>query len=258
MAIEESRLQLLPRFDKDAILPCLVYDAQSIAGEDAWNQISRVVDACIGKGHDDWAKALMQGPRLASKYTDNNANNAAQTRHQWPSSLVRLIDLLKDEKNPNDKKVKHRIKIILLLRHVMKLHAYANQRHFLKGTAEELAKVLAIPTEVSMQLLTVFATPMEHSISGEAGFVFTKQLKDKRTAHALLLYMMAHGDSMMVSSMKVFLNDLELNLSLATKLLTEAGCSVKKHSEGNDISVALTVPLQFPRARGTKGGGGKR
>ena len=64
LAIEESRLQLLPWFDKDAILPGLVYDAQSIAGEDAWCQISRVVDACVGKGPDDWAKALMHGPRL--------------------------------------------------------------------------------------------------------------------------------------------------------------------------------------------------
>lgn len=258
MAIEESRLQLLPQFDKDAILPGLVYDAQSIAGEDAWSQISRVVDACIGKGHDDWAKALMHGPRLANTQKDNNANNSANVRHQWPASLVQLIDLLKDEKNAHDKKVKHRIKIILLLRHVMKLHAYANQRYYLKGTAEELAKFLVIPKEVSIQLLTIFATPMEHSMSGEAGFAFTKQLKDKRTAHALLLYMMAHGDSMMVASTKVFLSDLELNLSHATKLLTEAGCTVKKHSDGNDISVALKVPLQFPRARGTKGGRGRR
>jgi len=223
VAIEESRLQLLPRFDKDAILPGLVYDAQSIAGEDAWSQISRVVDA-----------------------------------YQWPTSLVQLIDSLKDEKNTHDKRVKHRIKIILLLRHVMKLHAHTNQRYYLKGTAEELAKFLAIPKEVSIQLHTIFATPMVHSMSGAAGFAFTKQLNDKRSVHALLLYMMAHGDSMMVSSMKVFLSDMELNLGHATKLLTEAGCTVKKHSDGNDISVALKVPLQFPRARGTKGGRGRR
>jgi hypothetical protein len=48
-AFEESRLQLLSRFDKTAIFPSQVYDATSIAGEEAWNQISRVVDACIGK-----------------------------------------------------------------------------------------------------------------------------------------------------------------------------------------------------------------
>jgi len=66
VVIEESRLQLLPRFDKDAILPGLVYDAQSIVGGDAWSQISRVVDACVGKGPDDWAKALMHGLHLAN------------------------------------------------------------------------------------------------------------------------------------------------------------------------------------------------
>ena len=75
LAIEESRLQLLPRFDKDAILPGLVYDAQSIAGEDAWSQISRVVDACVGKGHDDWAKTLMHGPRLAMDWKQLDALN---------------------------------------------------------------------------------------------------------------------------------------------------------------------------------------
>jgi hypothetical protein len=30
---------------------------------------------------------------------DNNVNNSANMRHQWPTSLVQLIDLLKDEKN---------------------------------------------------------------------------------------------------------------------------------------------------------------
>lgn len=253
-------MQLLPRFDKSAILPCQVYNAHSIAGEEAWNQISRVVDACIGKGNDGWANALLHGrrPVAATKYTNKNTDNAetsTNTRIQWPASLVRLIDSLNGEKYINDKKVKHRVKVILLLRHVMKLHSYANKRQFHQGTAEEVAKFLGIPKEVSDRLLTIFATPMEHSISGKAGFAFTKQLKDKRTVHALLLYMMAHGDSMMVSSMKLFLSDMELNLNLASKLLNEAGCTVKKNTESNDISVALTVPLQFPRSKGTKGGG---
>ena len=30
---------------------------------------------------------------------DNNANNSANMGHQWPTWLVQLIDLLKDEKN---------------------------------------------------------------------------------------------------------------------------------------------------------------
>jgi hypothetical protein len=51
------------------------YDAQSIAGEDAWSQIPRGLDACVGKGHDDWAKTRMHGPRLAMDWKQLDALN---------------------------------------------------------------------------------------------------------------------------------------------------------------------------------------
>ena len=258
-ALEESRRQLLPQFDKTAILPSAVYNVHSVAGEEAWNQIARVVDACISKGDDGWAVALVEGPRsTATMYSNNKTNQSdsiANAVNNWPSSLVTIVNSLKDETNVQDKKVKHRLRIILLLRHVMKFHACANKRQFISGTNEEAAKFFGIPKEVADRLLEIFATPMEHCADGRTGFAFTKQLKDKRTVHALLLYMMAHGETMMVSSMQPFLNDMELNLKLASKLLIEAGCTVRKNAEGNDISVALPVPLQFPRSKGTKAGG---
>merc|ERR1712070_405268 len=58
ISLEESRKQLIPEYDENAVEPMRVFNAKSIAGEKAWDRIHRKVTACLHQ--EDPIDAIVQ------------------------------------------------------------------------------------------------------------------------------------------------------------------------------------------------------
>mmetsp|Transcript_4860 Transcript_4860/g.5390 ORF Transcript_4860/g.5390 Transcript_4860/m.5390 type:complete len:562 (-) Transcript_4860:47-1732(-) len=219
-AYAEARRLFLPPFDESASKPYRVYDSQEVAGEDAWGQISRTVDACLHKG-DEWKEGL-------------------QSKSKWAKSTSTLLASIF---NPTIKKgAKYQIKTIVLVNHLIKFHNKASKK-FLGGSEEELAKYLDLPRDVANRFLALFCVPTHDR--GRAGFAISKQLKDRRVIYTLVMYLLAHGKEMKVGSIEALCKDMELETKDAMNLYREAGCKCAKNKAGM-VSVSLSVPLAFP------------
>ena len=217
----EARRGFLPPFDENAKKPFHVYDSQEVAGEEAWAQISRTVDARLHKG-DDWKEAL-------------------QGKRPWPESTKALLNSIA---NPLTKKsAKYQIKTIVLVNHLVKFHNKATKK-FMDGSQEELSKYLNLPREVSDQFLELFCVPTHDR--GRAGFATSKQLKDKRVIFTLIMYLLAHGKEMKGGSIEKLCEDMRLETKDAMNLYREAGCTCIKNFKTGMVSVSLKVPLEFP------------
>ena len=202
--------------------PYKVYDSQEIAGDEAWDQISRELDACLKKASEKqgWKSALMD-------------------RSKWSESTAALINGIHDV----DKKgMKYRIKTLVFLNHLINFHNKCIKT-FVKGTAAELAKFIKMPPDICNRFLELFAAPTQDQ--GSSGFAFTKQLKDKRVVHILILYLLAHGRDMKVASVNKLCDDIKLEIRDAITLGREAGCKCIKDKSGI-LSISLSVPLEFP------------
>ena len=216
-AYDEARRAILPPFDESASKPYRVYDSQDVAGDDAWGQISRMVDACINK--EDWKDALQKWP--------------------WPESTAKLLDLVSD---PQKKGAMYQIKTIVLVNHLVKFHTRGTKA-FMDGTPEEMTKYLGLPKAVSDRFLELFCVASYDR--GRAGYATTKQLKDRRVIYTLVMYLLAHGKEMKVGSIDKLCLDMSMETKDAMNLYREAGCKCVKGKSGM-VSVSLSVPLVFP------------
>lgn len=216
VAYAEARKKFLPPFDMDAKEPHSVYSARDIAGEDCWDQISRVTDACLHQ--DDFVAALTR-------------------KGVWHNSVKELLLGF-----PTDAtQVKHQIKVAILLNHAITFHVRKSSS--LRGQAEYIARDLNQPVEVTRRLLELFTTTVS---GGEraAKYVTSKQNRDKLCVHVLVLYLIAHGRTMKVGSIKPIVSDMKMEMSEAANLLREAGCTIQRAKD--TMSAALRVPLAFP------------
>lgn len=216
-AYQEARRGFLPSFDENAEHPFQVYDSQEVAGDEAWSQISRVVDACINK--DDWKDSFQ--------------------KHPWSSSTSALLDLVA---NPQKKSSKYQLKTILLVNHLLRFHNKAS-KSFVDGNQEELSKMFGLPKPISDRFLELFSTPSNDR--GKAGFAISKQHKDKRVVFTLVMYLLAHGKEMKCGSIDQLCKDMRVEIKDAILLYREAGCKCTKDKSGM-TSVSLSVPLVFP------------
>ena len=214
----QARRSFLPPFDETAESPYRVYDAQEVADEECWSQISRAVDACLRK--DDWKEAL-------------------QSKSQWNTSTKKLIEKIDD---PNKKGVKYLVKTVCLVQHLIRFHNRAS-KNFMDGSLEDVTRFLGLPYDVANRFLALFCVPAHDR--GRAGFATSKQLKDKRVVYTLVMYLLAHGKNMKVDSVQDICNDLRLPLKDCMMLYREAGCKCIKDKAGK-VSVRLQVPIEFP------------
>jgi len=219
-AFAEARRAFLPPFDETATKPYRVYDSQEVAGEEAWAQISRVVDACINQ--DDWKEALQKWP--------------------WPESTAKLLDLVSD---PNRKGAKYQLKTICLVNHLVKFHNRASKK-FMDGSAEEMVKYLGLPKAIADRFLELFCVASYDR--GRAGYATTKQLKDRRVIYTLVMYLLAHGKEMKAGSVDKLCLDMSMETKDAINLYREAGCKCVRGKSGM-VSVSLVVPLVFPNPK---------
>eukprot|EP00979_Chaetoceros_neogracilis_P018534 scaffold10766_cov554-Chaetoceros_neogracile.AAC.2 len=219
-AFAEARRAFLPPFDETATKPYRVYDSQEVAGEEAWAQISRVVDACINQ--DDWKEALQKWP--------------------WPESTAKLLDLVSD---PSRKGAKYQLKTICLVNHLVKFHNRASKK-FMDGSAEEMVKYLGLPKAIADRFLELFCVASYDR--GRAGYATTKQLKDRRVIYTLVMYLLAHGKEMKAGSVDKLCLDMSMETKDAINLYREAGCKCVRGKSGM-VSVSLVVPLVFPNPK---------
>jgi len=186
---------------------------------------------------DDWLTALI----------GDKSTTTPGARSKWPKSLEVVARSIQDSSFDED--IKYRLKSLLLLRHMMRFNQFF-VRPFHPGTSDFLANFMGVPKEVASRFFCLFA---EHTTkNGKSGYTGDKLQRDSRHIHLLLLYLIAHGRDMTVSSIEEFVNEVgTLNLNLATRLFNEAGCTTTK--KGSDFSVSLSVPLTFPEPRLNRG-----
>lgn len=226
-SFEEARRKFLPSFNEEAETPFDVYDAQEIAGSDVWDSLSRATDACVMKADDgNWQEKLT-------------------TRGHWNKSTLNVLTTVNGNVKKS-KRLKYQIKTILLLRYLTQFHNRCFKL-FLSGTEQQIAKSVGIPDVVCSRFLSLFATPTNER--GRDGFSITKQLKDKRTIHLLILYVLSHGKAMKVGSINSLCQDIKLEVTDAARLLLQAGFKCKKNSSNGIISTSLSVPLTFPKVK---------
>jgi len=218
----------LPPFNEVADTPFNVFDAQEIAGEDAWDQISRITDSCISKATED-----------------ENWEDKLTNRGHWTNSARTVLTTVTGNVKKSNT-LKYQIKTILLLRYLIAFHNRCFKQ-FLGGTEEQIAKFVSIPEVICSRFLELFGSPT--SEQGRDGFSITKQLKDKRTIHLLILYVLSHGKSMKVGSINSLCQDIKMEVTEAARLLVQAGFKCKKSSSSGTISTSLVVPLTFPRVK---------
>mmetsp|Transcript_24021 Transcript_24021/g.56034 ORF Transcript_24021/g.56034 Transcript_24021/m.56034 type:complete len:198 (+) Transcript_24021:195-788(+) len=187
-----------------------------MAGDDAWDQISRVTDVCIRK--DDFFSALTSKGRW----------------HEPVKTILQAIPL----DSPN---AKYQIKSAILLNHLVSFHKNTGGR--LRGRPEYIARDVEVPVDVTKRFLESFTTLVTGE-GGMPGYAFSKQNKDKILVHILLLFIISQGRKMKVGNIKPIVDEMKIVMTDATNLLREAGVTVQK--AGDTVSAGLTVPLKFP------------
>jgi hypothetical protein len=216
----EARNSFLPPFDPTAKHPHLVYQAQSMAGDEAWDRLSRVADACMHK------------ERIIDAVTE---------RGEWHEVVTTILNNIALE-NPN---AKHQIKTCMVLNALLSFQR--KRRNFMRGNADQVAKDVRISSELCKRFLELYASPSEDG----KGFVSTKQEKAKCLLHILILYVMAYGRSMKVGTIKPIAEACKMEVGQAAVSLREAGFIVKTDGTGAALNVPLTFP--GPKKRGGRG-----
>ena len=226
IAMEETRKTFLPPYDEETTQHERAYDVKNMSGEDAWDQMSKVITAVSHK--DDWRTSL------------------CNERNAFPESIRSVLSGFDDNLSKN-KEDARKTKIMLFLRHMLSFNENARLLGG-KKTAEEFSEMTNIPDVVVVQLLKVFATKKER------GYGFSKTLEDKRKLWILLLFVLgAGGKKCKCGDMSALLGEMSLDVKTASELLKQAGVTVKKGKDS--VSAELKVPLVFP---GPKRGGGKK
>lgn len=235
-AYEEARRAFLPPFNASASAPHEVYDPRLVAGDDVWDYLGRVVDACV-EHHPDvpWRDALLS------------------RSDRWQNSVLESLKSIRLETSAGSSKKTAllRIKCCLLLHYVLKFREGTKDDRRRKGRVipvgddHKVSKIVrGVPREVRRRLFDLFSTPSTDD-DGNDGRVVSKRDRDRLSVHALILYLCATGPSMKVGNANVLAKDLTMEPRDLGSLAREAGCATKRSTTGA-TSVALTVPLTFP------------
>jgi len=226
-ALTEARRNFLPPFDHTTTKPHEIYDMSLIAGRAGWDQINRTIDACV---------LTSAGPRKRGEWIDK-----LTSRGHWNEEVIMLLNA--NAADPTVRGNKTRVKTIVLLRHVLAIHALCKGL-LVKWTAERLSRAACAPVEVTARFLELFTVPDPKGRKGS--YLVNKHLKDKRNVYILVMYLAAHGMEMKVGSINNFVRScLLMEVKDAMRLYREAGCTCQKDAQGN-VSVVLNAPLTFP------------
>ena len=223
VALMQARRAFLPPFDERADAPHKVFNVQLIADTAAWDRCSRIVDKVLKKHEEN----------------DSNWVDDLLGKGYAPESIKVLLRSI----NPSKKGSAYRIKTAFFLFLAMRFHEKIHKKGFILGESlDACITQCRIPHEVGQRLFDIFTAPIEGK---EEGFIASRQLRDKRNVHFLILYIIASSKEMNVPSINQFCKDMKLDEKNATALLREAGFVLKKNALG-DLSVSLSVPLTFP------------
>jgi len=234
-ATKQWREGFLPKFNKDTEEPHQVYDACEIAGDLAWGQASRVVDACLQQ--DDVVAALMRGPPHLSEAPRTKTDVWNGSVQELLSDVVTIPD--------GEQVVKHRLKCALLVNHFVNLYVTLKGKRFIPTPDEDRPRFFGAPIEYGYRFLERF-TESTTAGDGILQHVMTPQKKDKCCSHVLILYVMARGGaSMKVNDIKPIADDLKIGVDDAADLLKQAGFEVVRKPK-KIISVELKAPVRFP------------
>lgn len=209
-----------------------VYNSKTIAGENAWNRLSKEVEACMRK--DDVVEALISGPNEKD-------------------ILPCVAEILK-EVPPNAVGAKHRFITALLLNWVIVFYKNNHYRKVIRQPDTTKSRWFGMPMEVALRCLSIFAT--ETSDEKGVAFAMSKANKDKCLVHALLLFMISQGDKMKVTSLKSIASDMKVTLNECSQKLRLAGVTTSKN--GERMSAELKLPLTFPKVKRAVGGSSRR
>ncbi len=226
-AYEEARLKLLPSFDKSATDPYNVYDVQELAGQEVWSQVSRILDACLNQD------------------SSQTAYKSLTSRHTWAESCkVLLKSVIGSAKKSG--MAKSQVKATLVLNYLITFHNKCFKNSL---PAENVSKFVGIPRIICEKFVELFA--IQSFERDRPVYKITKQLKDKRIVYILILYILAHGKAMKVSTINTLCQDVKLETTDAARLLIQAGFKCSRDKAG-DIASSLTVPLTFPKPKRMK------
>jgi hypothetical protein len=236
-ATREWRNSFLPKYEEDATEAHEVYNARGMLGDEAWGQVSRVVDACMRK--EDVADAILRG---SSEEAPRDDDEKKRFNNEWNTSIADIISDI-----PTDGPwAKHQFKSAVALNHFMSLYLQNHKRRFIRPVPEGKSYWFGSPVSVINRFMELFATQMTND-DGETGFVMSKANKDKCCVHMLLLYVMAEGGKTMKSgNIKPIADDLQMDVKDTSHLLRLAGCTCTKKAGTNKTSAILQVPLKFP------------
>ncbi|KAL3797503.1 hypothetical protein HJC23_009867 [Cyclotella cryptica] len=234
-ALHQARKNFLPPFDEKASTPDRVYNPQDMAGANAWSQVARIVDKVLKKakeeGTKEWIEPIFGGGRA----------NAV-----IPQSIKELLENL-DPFN----KTGHvfRVKTIFFLFLTMRFYSKISQRKRILGDAEDDCVIQTrAPPQVGARFLELFMSPIVGK--KEHGFFISVAQLDKLLAYIFILYVVASGSDMKVSSINQLCKDIKIDHQKAVQIYRGAGFTVK--NAAGAVGVHLSVPLTFPPPK--KGG----
>jgi hypothetical protein len=234
-ATREWRQSFLPTYDQNAVESHEVYNARDMVGDEAWGQVSRVVEACMNK--PNVAAALLNDVSDEEEHDDRK-------RGEWNKSIEVLIRDV-----PADGPwAKQQLKCAVVLNHFVNLYLKNQRRRFIRPPPEGKSHWFGTPVAVVYSFLDTFATQLTND-DGESGHVMSKANKDKCLVHMLLLWVMAEGGKTMKSmNIKSIADDLQTDVKDASHLLRLAGCTVKASQKTGQTktSAILLAPLKFP------------
>lgn len=228
-AFEAIRRNFLPPYNHLAVKPYKVYDAKEIAGDAAWSKIYNKVHYCM---HQD-------------DVTGHIEECLGEKDRAWHSCALKLVQ----EITPDSNNAGHRYACTILLNYIIKFYIANNRRRSIPAIDDKSSSHFGMPNDVASRLLELFATKMQ-GVSGKISHAMSKAGKDKCIVHALLLYMIAHGQSMKIGNVRLLAKDLKVPVNDCGSMLRLAGCTVT--TKGQIMSAVLKTPLTFPPP--TRGG----
>lgn len=249
-AYNMARRKFLPPFDESADEAFKVYDAQEIAGEEAWGSISRFSDYNIHQYPSTWKTEIVKVKSNEDENIDQEMEEENKETNKkypkkpllWFDSTKQLLATLPDDVSSRGSKTA--LKTVILLNHLLNFHKHvSSSRKIVTGTAYHLSRQWSMPLPIVETFLSLFCSSTS-ARKGEA-YTTTKQLDDKRLVHIFILYLLAHGNEMKVGNINNLCDDLQITTRIAQNYYRQAGCTCSKKN-GEAVSVSLKVPLTFP------------
>ena len=278
----QARSAILPAYNLAATEVDHAYPLHSLLGQEAWDFISRMVEACLhNKEETDFASAVTRGKPA------EDGTTPSPDRRGWSPSVLdclqnaevngttekALEETLEDGMSPTS--AKYQLRCIIVYHFLVKFYScfYKDSKNrggrLVVGMEEDQPKFRGIPREAALHMFDEFATeymsdkpttsvlPPEHR-EGQRPlrevdpnlprYTMTKQDTHKICIHILLVYLLARGGpKMRVEDMSILLDDLKLDSKIASGMLRMAGCTVAIPASTKKMKAWLTVPLTFSK-----------